>query len=149
MGEWRIEVPGWQPISLNRLLGNHLVAAKRKTKDARTIAAACAIHGVPAVGLDAAEKAHRKALDIVGRQPGDPTPTRRHVRLEIKLAKGERACDEDNYFKGLLDGLKRAGMIFDDNRQWVTHDSRILFTRGRDTWDRGTVIILRDLEGLP
>jgi hypothetical protein len=130
-------------------MGNHLVAAKRKGKDARTIAGACAIHGVPAVGLDASEKAHRKALDIVGRLPGDPVAVRRHVRLEVRLAKKERALDEDNYFKSLMDGLKRCGMLFEDSRQWATHDSRILFSRGRDTWDRGTVIILRDLEGLP
>jgi hypothetical protein len=149
MDEWRVQIPGWVPVSLNQLIGNHAKAARLKQRDARVIAQACAIHRVPPVGLDASEKAHRKALDIVGRQPGDPTPIRRHVRLEIKLGKGERACDEDNYFKSLMDGLKRSGMLFEDNRQWATHDSRILFSRGGDSWDRGAVIVLRNLEGLP
>jgi len=147
--EWRVEVPGWVPTSLNELVGNHAKAGRLKKRDARTIAAACVLAGVPRVGLDAHERAHRKALAIVGPQPGDPTPRRRHVRLEVRLAKGERALDEDNYFKSLMDGLKRAGMLFEDSRQWATHDSTIAFTRGRDTWDRGCVIVLRDLETLP
>lgn len=142
--EWRVEVPGWLPASLNQLVGNRYKAMRLKQKDSRAILDACRIHGVPPVGLTKEEKKERRALGIVGRVPGDPVPRKRHVRLEVKLAKGARAFDEDNFWKSLLDGCKHAGMIFDDNRQWCSHDSEITFTRGVDRWDRGTVIILSE-----
>lgn len=144
---WRVEVPGWVPRSLNQLLGNRHRAARLKAKDARTIAHACAIHGVPPVGLAADEKKDRKALNVSLHLPGDPTPVPRLIGLEVRLAKAERAHDEDNYFKSLMDGLKGCGMLFEDNRQWARHDSTILFTRGTDQFDRGAVIVISDLEG--
>jgi hypothetical protein len=142
--EWRIEVPGWTPTPLNQLLKNRWSSSRLKKKDARTILESCVIFGVPPVGLTHGEKKDRKTLGIVGRVPGDPEPRKRHVMLEIKLAKGERACDSDAYWKSLLDGLQWAGMLFNDNRQWCSHDANIRYSRGVDKFDRGSVIVLRE-----
>lgn len=142
----RIELPGWAPTSLNKLVGNRWKAARLKKTDAKAIAKACTLCRVPPVALSAAEKKARKKLGIEGRLPGDPTPIKRHVRLEIKLGKGERAADEDNYWKGLMDGLKHAGMLFEDSRVWASHDANITFSRGENKWDRGTVIVLEDVD---
>lgn len=142
--EWRVEIPGFLPTSLNRLIGNRYRAARLKKTDAKAIAKACLLARVPPVALSTGEKKARKALEIVGRMGGDPEPAKRHVSLEIKLGKGERASDPDNLWKGLLDGLKHAGMLFDDSRFWCSHDAEIKFSRGENKWDRGTVIILRE-----
>jgi hypothetical protein len=144
--EWRIPIEGWTPTPLNKLLQNRWAGARLKKKDARTILESCVICGVPPVGLTHGEKKDRRALGAKDRVPGDPEPRRRHVMLEIRLGKGERACDADAYWKSLLDGLQWAGMLFNDNRQWCSHDAEIKFTRGVDRWDRGSVIVLREVE---
>lgn len=142
--EWRVVVDGWLPTSLNKLIGNRYASARLKKTDARAIAKACLLQRVPPVALSTGEKKARKALGIVTRMGGDPEPRKRHVSLEIKLGKGERASDPDNLWKALLDGLKHAGMLFDDSRFWCSHDADITFSRGENKWDRGTVIVLRE-----
>jgi hypothetical protein len=141
---WRVEVPGWVPISLNRIVGHWAKAGRLKAAEARTIATACALAKVPPVGLTKAERKGRRQLGITGRLDGDPVPTKRHVRLEIRLGKGERSPDEDNLFKALMDGLKSAGMLFEDTRRWCSHDASITWHRGATKDDRMTVIHLTE-----
>jgi hypothetical protein len=93
---WTLEVPGWVPTRLNKLLGSHWAAAGRlKDKDANVLATAVMVYGVP--------KAEGK----------------RRVRLHIVFPKGERAADKDAYHKSLLDGLVKCGAIRNDSHVWV------------------------------
>ena len=70
--------------------------------------------------------------------------------LSISTKTGTRPAEPAEYAgnarspKGLLDGLKHAGMLFDDNRFWCSHDAEIVFSRGENKWDRGTVIVIRE-----
>lgn len=108
MGIWTMELPGWQPCPLNRLLHCHWgTAAKRKALDRDTIAAAVLVYGVP------------------------PATGKRRVELRIILAKGQRASDPDSFWKSLLDGLTHARAIRDDNRQWCELGPA-RFARGED-----------------
>lgn len=141
---WRVEVPGYTPTSLNRLMGHWRMAHDLKMRDARLIEQACSLAGVPRVGLTKGERKARRAANIKGRLPQDPEPRKRHVRLEITLGKGQRTPDEDNLFKALLDGLKSAGMLFEDSRNWCSHDSAIAFHRGKTKDDRMTVVHLEE-----
>jgi hypothetical protein len=145
-GSWRIVLDGWVPTSLNELMGNRQKASRLKRKDAATILWGCVVAGVTPVGLTHAERRFRREFGV-GPLPTDPRPRRRRVALEIRLGKGARTPDPDNLWKSTLDGLKRAGAIFEDSRGWCRYDSEILFTRGRDAWDRGTVIVLADDDG--
>lgn len=113
-------IPDWHPTRLNELLNSHWAKAqRRKNEDAGLIA-------VYACGANI-RKARRGQ--------------RRRVSVVLTLAPRQRAGDPDAYWKSLLDGLKRAGLIADDNRQGVEL-MPLQFERGQT---RKTTITLEDL----
>lgn len=64
----------------------------------------------------------------------------RRVSVEITVAPGQRRCDPDGVWKGLLDSLVAARLLVNDSARWVQ--------LGDVTWGRGerrTVVTLEDL----
>lgn len=113
-----IHIPNWHPISVNQLLSVHWRRRKSiKDVDLQMIAAYARQERTP--------KAKGK----------------RKLKAVITLGKGQRACDPDNYTKSLYDNLKRAGMIKDDNRQWLETEP-MEFNRATE---KATTIILEDI----
>lgn len=119
MAIYTLTIPGWLPVSTNKLLGSHwAVARKMKANDAAI------------VRLHAMEQ---KIPDA---------KTRRSVTATYRRKKqGGRLPDLDNLFKSLLDALKQAYLIVDDSAKWCE-----LATPTLETGDRTeTVIELTDL----
>lgn len=99
-GPWRIEIPGWCPPSLNRLLESHYMRRWRMKQQAHeVIANACLAADVP------------RADEC------------RRVSILMTLPPGRRQQDEDNPAKVIRDGLVACGALVDDRRRWcVTGD---------------------------
>ena len=93
------------------------------------------------------QRIRRKAgdRDLVAhyaRQSGIPRATgKRRVSLVVTLAKGGRAVDPDNAWKGILDGLKQAETIVNDSYLWVELGAYTI-NRGER---RETLVVLEDL----
>lgn len=120
MATHRIEIPNWHPVRLNQFTDRHwTVRSRMKKRDRNVVAAYVLKAGAP-------------------RAAG-----RRRVSLEVLLKKGQRAPDEDAYWKGLCDCLNHAGMLTDDNREGVQL-GEIRYTRSPDA-THGTTIILEDV----
>ncbi len=106
-GTWFVHIPNWHPTRLNQLLNSHwAVAARYKRHDADIIAASVLGAGVP--------KADR---------------SRRRVSVEIVLGPRQRGGDPDCYWKSLLDGLVKCGLLKDDSKEWL-ECGEVIFSRG-------------------
>lgn len=117
MTTYRVEIPGWRPASLNRLLKGHWgKAARRKARDRKVVAMALLAHGVR------------------------PATTPRRVGLVLRETHGAWP-DPDNVWKSLLDALVRNGALVDDSAKWCELTQPV-FERGA----RSTVIVLEDLQ---
>ena len=92
----RLVLDGWQPTSLNRLL--------RMDKHSRQKALNC---DAWVIGCEAKVQGLTKATG------------RRRVSLVIRHAKGKAVVDPDALYKSLLDGLRKCGLLKDDNRHWL------------------------------
>ena len=114
---WTLEVPGWVPCELNKLLGHWGNAASRKKHDREIIARAVLAYAVP------------------------PATCKRIVSLLIVLPKGQRAYDPDAPWKSLLDALVSAGALKNDSRAWVQAQP-VRFARGEGLT---TFITLQDV----
>ena len=140
---YRVTIDSWMPTSLNAIGVNCWQKnARLKKEDAEVIARAFYSSGVRFARVPASVAKARKRVKLIGRQPGDPAPVRRRVMLEVTLAKGVRARDQDNLGKSLLDGLKRCGYLYDDSPKWCELILPFLYVRGDRT---STTIILEDL----
>lgn len=117
-------IPRWHPTPLNRLMHCHW-SKKNRMKKADT-------HMVHAYLVRADGK-------LKGRM------VRRRVAVTIVLQPGQRACDPDSQQKSLLDALKHADAIVDDNRLWC---EPVPPQYERDA-EWGTVIVLQDLDPVP
>jgi len=117
MAEYVITIPDWNPTPLNKLLGHWAKAARKKKSDARIVWAYAVSAQVP-------KATGKRSLQVV-----------------ITLAKRQRACDPDSYFKSLNDALVCCGMLIDDNRQGV----ELLPVKFERAERKATRIILRDL----
>ncbi len=113
-----IRIEHWHPAKLNELMGGHWSRGHRLKKRDREI--------IWAYSQKAAHAIHK-----------------RRVELTITLKKGQRAADPDAQWKSLLDALKHAGLIVEDNRQGVEL-LPVRYERGTET-DWGSVIRLWDL----
>ena len=89
-----VRIPHWHPARVNQLLGGHWAKAARL------------------------KKADRLTLFLAFQKTPRATG-RRRVSFTITLGPRMRAPDPDAFFKSLLDGLVRCGMLTDDNRQGV------------------------------
>lgn len=119
-GRWVVTIPGYQPVPLNDIIGQKpLVIHGIKDKDRRKIGDELRLAGVS----EAAGK--------------------RRVSLRIDLAKRQRACDPDAYWKVLLDSLVAGGFLKNDSRQWVELGA-VEFERGKQ---KATVIEIEDIRG--
>lgn len=117
----RIEIPNWHPSRLNQFTDRHWSVRSQ------------------------AKKRDREMIATYSLKADAPKATgRRRVSLEVLLKKGQRPPDEDAFWKSLLDGLVKAGMLTDDNRQGVQL-GEIRHTRSRDA-THGTTIVLEDVE---
>jgi Holliday junction resolvase RusA-like endonuclease len=118
-GAWTVEIPDFHPTSLNRFAGRHWSVRRRmKAADAEVVSL---------------------YVRHIARVP--EARVRRRVTLAIVLGPRQRAGDDDNYRKSLLDSLVICGALVDDNRIWCEM-SPIAFERGPR---RMTRITLEDL----
>ena len=92
---YTIELPGFVPTPLNKLLSAHWGKAGRlKAHDREIIATAVAAYGVPLAKC------------------------RRRVDMLVVWPKGRRSVDPDSLFKSTLDGLTHAGALANDSAAW-------------------------------
>ncbi len=93
---WTLELPGFVPASLNKIMRGHWSNGYRlKKHDADVILRAVRAYGVP---------------NATGR---------RRVSLLIVLPPRQRAFDGDNVLKSTLDALTHAGALRNDSPAWV------------------------------
>ncbi len=127
-GPVTVWVPGWHPASLNQMQGWHWRRIHRLKKGDVFV-----VH------------AHAKRTPLTQARAADgASGERRHVALTIVLRPRQRACDADNYWKSLLDALKRCGYLVDDSRQWCEWDRPTFERGGPRTW--GTRITVTPLD---
>lgn len=105
MAIYTLEIPGWMPTPLNKLMGHWGTRSKNKAKDRSQISMALKVYNV--------SKATGK----------------RKVSIIVILPKGKRACDPDALHKSLLDGLVQGGGLVNDSKDWVAF-TQPLFARG-------------------
>ncbi len=120
MAIYTLVVARWHPTRLNVLLNVHWAVRGRLRKaDDATVKIAAHNAGIPrAVG-------------------------KRRVSITIVLGPRQRGGDPDTaYQKSCCDALKNAGLIRDDNRQWMAIDP-ITYERCKE---RATRIVLEDIE---
>lgn len=103
---WTLNIPGWHPTPLNKLLGHWAKAGRLKSHDKEIIGKAVMAGGIP--------EAFAK----------------RKIELLIIHPPGKRFCDPDAYSKSLLDALTANKVLFNDSHQWVEMD-RPEFARGK------------------
>jgi len=125
---WTAEIPEWHPCRLNELLKLHWASAgRRKKRD----------YAVVALFMSGAAKAISQR---------STKGTRRRVSLKLILRPRQRAGDADAYWKVLLDGLVRCGMLVDDSRTWC-EVTPVEYERGTaKTW--GTVITIEEVSNV-
>ena len=139
-GIYTVTIPDWIPTPLNRLMRNRYAAARLKKRDTRMVSFYAL--AVPCVALCKSEKVARKAVGISGPQKNDPEPCRRRVRLAIQLAPKQRGCDDDAFYKTVLDALVNCGLLVDDSRTWCEPVLPIVWSRGERM---ATTIVLEDI----
>ena len=104
---WTMEIPGWHPAPLNKLMRHWAVAKRLKAHDAKIIGTALVAYQVP------------------------ETKYPRKVRMLVVLPPGKRAPDPDSLWKSTLDVLVNAGALFNDSQHYVRIDEP-RFARGRE-----------------
>ena len=114
---YTIYIPDWTPTPLNKLLKVHWSNSRKMKKTDAEIISAYSRSCVPA------------------------TIQKRSVSLIIILPKGQRACDPDAYWKSLLDGLVKCGLLVNDSARWC-QNGFVEFARGERL---ASFIILEDL----
>lgn len=113
-------IPNWHPARTNALLSAHWAAAQRmKDSDFNMVNGYRLRYGLP--------KAEGK----------------RRVTLHIIRKPRQAGADPDAYWKSLLDALKRAGLLVDDNRQHVELMPVTYSDKTTANW--GTRITLEDM----
>lgn len=95
---WTMEIPGWHPIELNKLVGHRMHAGRLKKHDREIICKAVVAYGIP------------------------PATAKRRLDLTLVFEKGDRTRDKDAYWKSLLDALVHSGALKNDSRHWVDYD---------------------------
>lgn len=98
MSTYTVVIPNWKPTSVNKLLGSHWAAArKKKSADMNMVGMYVVSAGIP--------KATGK----------------RRLSFEVSIKGRGRRPDPDNFLKVLCDGLVKCGMLVDDSSKWVEY----------------------------
>lgn len=114
-----IDLPGFVPVSVNRLMNGHWAKRKRlKDSDASFVAYSCLAAQIP------------------------PAEGKRRVSCFIQVSGRRRSPDPDNVLKSLLDALVRCRMLIDDSAKYIELGS-IQVVRGEKTT---TTVTLEDIE---
>jgi Holliday junction resolvase RusA-like endonuclease len=139
---YRLEIPGWTPVSLNQLVYRHWsIARKKKRETEDRVALELMVAGIPQVAVSGSERSVRRKLGLPDFLPAiDPKPMRRRVRLTVRCQDGQQ-LDGDNVPKALLDGMVKGGFLVDDSAEWLEME-RVSIERG----EKGTVIEITDLD---
>lgn len=119
MATFKIEIPYWHPITLNKLLSNWQRAARLKKSDKEIV--------------------WGYAWPVLCRE--GKCKTRRRVDLVITVIPKQRCPDKDSYWKSALDALVACGALVDDSPKWC-EPGTVTFERGPR---KKTVIILEDI----
>lgn len=111
-----------RPALDNELVGVHWgVKARRKARDARLVAEAAALAGVPAVALPRAVVAAARAAglgDVATAHAALVTPRRRRVAIRVEGPFRSKLPDPFACHKSLCDALTNAGLLVDDDARW-------------------------------
>lgn len=94
-GSWCLELKGWTPPSVNRLLGAHWSKRSKMKREVAGLLKWAALFVIP---------------DAKGK---------RLVSIEVNVPNMSHAPDADNVLKAMLDGCKTAGLIVDDKPKWL------------------------------
>lgn len=92
---WTMNIPGWRPAPLNKLMGHWGKSHKMKSTDRMVIDNTATAYGIP---------------NATGK---------RRVDLLIIYPKGMRSTDPDSHWKSLLDALTCCGVLRDDTKNYV------------------------------
>ena len=95
---WTMEIPGWHPVELNKLIGHRMKTASLKKHDCKIVCDAVVAYGIPRATV------------------------KRKLDLTLIYTAGDRTRDKDAYWKSLLDALVHSGALFNDSRHWVDYD---------------------------
>lgn len=107
---WTVEIPNFLPTPLNQLMRMNRHKRNRILKSEYDLIAVYS-RDVPKA------KAKRR---VILRLTLQPEVRRRDSRgKSIILDGADKERDDDGCFKGVLDGLVKAGMLVDDSRRWV------------------------------
>ena len=115
---WTLNIPGWRPAPLNKIIGHWGKAHKHKAVDRMVIGNTVAAYGVP------------------------PAIGKRRVDLLIVYPKGMRSTDPDSHAKSLHDSLVYCGALRDDTNNYVELGS-VEYAKGEAL---RTIITLTDIE---
>lgn len=114
---WTLNIPGWRPQPLNKIMGHWGKAHKLKSQDRTTIACANMGYSIP------------------------PAIGKRRVDLLIVYPKGMRSTDPDSHWKSVCDALVYCHCLRDDTKNYVELGS-VEYAKGESL---RTVITLTDL----
>lgn len=119
LARWEVEIAGWVPPNLNRMLYKHWSRARNlKRGVAGVVAVECLRAGV-------------------ARASG-----RRKLSIEVRTPPGRKHPDHDNILKALLDALRDCGAIVDDGP-----DHLEIGPYAPTTGRLATILTIEDLEG--
>jgi Holliday junction resolvase RusA-like endonuclease len=122
--EWTLRIPGWVPVSVNKLAGQAHWAKKRdsKDKDKRVLLNSAMLAGMT----------------------DHPPAGRRRVQVHVVYPKGAQRFDRDNLRKSLFDGMVRAGLLRNDSPVWL-EDAGLTDSRDDQARAAVTYITITDL----
>lgn len=113
---WTLDIPGWHPTPLNKLIGHRMKASRLKAHDREIVGKAVMAYAVPAAVV------------------------RRTIELTLIYPAGQRAVDPDASWKSLFDALVASGALRNDSASWVTYREPVIL-RGPD---RRTIITIQE-----
>ncbi len=116
---WKLVIPNWIPVALNRYVGQHWSIGRRLKKiDRHLIMFYAVLHRFP------------------------PATGPREVSMLITLQGRDKERDPDSMFKSVNDALVHASLLVDDSRRWCKLGD-VSFQRGEQ---RATTISLTELD---
>ena len=142
-GTWKLTIPGWTPVLLNKLRSAHHIKANRMKKaDAEMVAFYANLQQIPRVRIVRSDQPRTTGTGkpTVGKLIAGTGP-RRRVSIHIVLPKGERRGDRDGYYKSALDSLVACQRLVTDSPVW-SEEGGVTFDRAPV---RATQITLEDL----